>query len=348
MVLKVLKGSDIGKYPAGMTEAYRHLFFGASGSGKSRMLLTIPEHELLKSIPAEKIKVFVLDFDGGIESVLVSQFPQEYREFFEFIEVNNNMDNVREATAYIQKATKEHLNKHSHRPYIAIDNLDAYWTLSQDAFVQEAYGVDLATKSTRVIRDMIKAKEVDDFKGESFTMTEDWRGIKGLHRQYRDGLFHCGSHVVATSTEQEKRDANNKFALVGMEPGGEKQEKKGYKFHFISYMAVMTDTTIVNGTLLKREGVQKFACIMLKSRFSANDKAWKNKDITFHNYMTAIESDYVANIAKFSASKGTLMDKLKLTHTTEGVNVVEPSNVTPTEQSTAKQGADDLGTDGEF
>jgi len=305
-------------------EAFRYLFYGPAGVGKSRMLATIPMYELMKGTDPEDIHVFVLDLDDGFITVLKSQFPKDWWRFFTVIPIAGGIDDIRDAVNFIHKEVQDFIKEHNHRPYIAIDNMEHWYVLSQDGFIQEAYGVDRAQKTVDIIQSRIAARKDPNAKADGFSITEDWQGIKALHRQYRDKLFGCGAHIVCTSISKNMLDPKNKFALVGYQPGGEAEEREGYKFHFVSYMGVTTKTEQSDTfKLVSKTKAQHYFMILLKDRTTSHDRVWADERITFEQFMKAIDEGVLRNQQKFENDSTNLLDKVRKATQDSGVNIVD-------------------------
>jgi len=305
----------------------RHLIYGGSGVGKTRFLTSIPLYPLSKKVPPEEIKVIVLDFDKGIRKNLKS-YPPSYTRFFEIYMIND-MNDVREASELIVAEVEKFIEEYNKKPYLAIDNNAKWWEMSQDDFIQQAYDMNMAERTVVEVRSRILHKQDESVPVVFKSMTEDWQGIKALHKYYRDKIYNCGANLVVTSTAKGLMEKHGgKYEVVESIPGGEKEDREGYPFDFISYMAVSTEKSEVTGlNKVMSETIMHYYMIVTKSRISPKIKKFIDDNINFKNYMEWIEKRIAKNRELFMEQQDDVINAVLSVMNTGGAQLEEDDAV---------------------
>lgn len=318
-----IKGEELENF----TDVGNHLIFGASGVGKTRFITSIPLYLLSKNIPSEEIKVFVLDFDKGIKKNL-EPYPAEYTRFFDIYMVNNISD-VKEAVEDIVTEVEEYVKKYNRKPFIAIDNINRWWEMSQDDFIQQAYNMNMAERTIIEVKSRINRRTDPGAQVVFKSITEDWQGIKALHKYYRDLIYNCGANILATSIAKEVKEetTNGRYEIVATIPGGEKEDRSGYPFDFISYLGVKMVDVDVKGTKTKAEKVMQYYMIVTKSRVSSGVKKFFDDNINFKNYMEWIERKIQKQRTKFMQNNEDIVSAVLSVMNTDGAHVEEDDTV---------------------
>ncbi|MEM3646835.1 MAG: AAA family ATPase [Thermofilum sp.] len=197
------------------------LVYGFPGSGKSYQFLKIAQFVYPQ-------RCYVLDTDGSYERLMETEF--------------SGLDNVVIYLVFDRdewaNAVEEVLANASNDDWVCIDRADVLWDATQDYYIQEVFGEDMADFFLRARKEMVENKD------KKFVPLDGWKDWGVINKVYRslwnrltrpDVPFHL--YVATSAVEVESNDdklIKRTFNFLGVKPGGQKALAHGV--HTVLYL----------------------------------------------------------------------------------------------------------------